>query len=159
MEQTESLGSTGATTSGLLTATGAATTYDTTVTVAYAIGGKAYSKTAITGGATPTVDGNAAALTTLTANKGCAMVWCLNAAGTVSVFQGPVQSLDGSGGFVTAPEFPAIDLDTYCPFAYQVLKAGSTAGTITFGSSNWNATGFTNVIQNVHRLPKRPQTA
>lgn len=150
-------GSTMATTSGLLTATGAETVYDTTVTISYSIRGKAYSKTAITDGATPTTDGDSAALTTLTASQGCCMLWCLNAAGTVGVFQGAIRTLDSANDFVIAPDFPDVDLDTWCPFAYQILKAASTAGTITFGSSNWNATGFTNVIQNIHTLPLRPQ--
>jgi hypothetical protein len=38
-------------------------------------------------------------------------------------------------------------------------EAGSTAGTITFGSSNWNATGFTNAIVNIATLPDRPQVS
>lgn len=145
------------TTSGLLTATGAETVYDTTVTISFSINGIAYSKAAVTDGATPTTDGNSAALSTLTASQGCAIVWCLNASGTVAVFQGDVVDLDASGNFETAPVFPAIDYSVWCPFAYQILKAGSTAGTITFGSSNWNATGFTNSIKNVHSLPARPQ--
>lgn len=157
MDQNTLYGMTRATTSGLLTAAGAETVYDTTVTVAFSIGGKAYSKTAITDGATPTADGDSTTLTTLTANEGCSLVWCLNAAGTVVVFQGSIEDLDASGGFIHAPDFPTIDLETYCPFAYQVLKAGATAGTITIGTSNWNATGFTNVIVNVHSLPTRPQ--
>ena len=159
MDQASLYGLTRATTSGLLTATGAETVYDTTVAIAFAIGGKAYSKAAITSGVTPLVDGNGTTLTTLTANQGCVLVWCLNAAGTVSVFQGSIEDLDSAGNFINASDFPTIDLLTYCPFAYQVLKAGSTAGTITIGSSNWNATGFTNVIVNVHALPARPQTS
>jgi hypothetical protein len=146
-----------ASTSGLLTATGAETVYDTTVAISFTIDGKRYSKAAVTDGATPTTDGNSAALSTLTANQGCVMVWCLNSSGTVGVFQGDTEELDSAGNFVVAPSFPYVNLKTWCPFAYQVLKAGSTAGTITFGSSNWNATGFTNSIKNVSTLPARPQ--
>lgn len=156
-QSTQVNGGTAATTSGLLTATGAETVYDTTVAISYAIQGKAYSKAAAADGATPTTDGNSEALATLTASQGCVMVWALNAAGTVGVFQSDVNALDPSGNFDIVPDFPSVDLETWCPFAYQVLKAGSTAGTITFGSSNWNATGFTNAIVNVHRLPNRPQ--
>lgn len=145
------------TTSGLLTATGAETVYDTTVAISYSIDGIAYSKAAVTDGATPTTDGDGNALSTLTASQGCAMVWCVNASGTVGVFQGTVGTLDSAGNFDVAPQFPNIDLTTWCPFAYQILSAASTAGTITFGSSNWNATGFTNSIKNVHTLPGRPQ--
>lgn len=154
------IASTRATTSGLLTCTGAETVYDTTVAISFSIGGKAYSKDAVTDGATPTADGNGTTLSTLTASKGCVLVWALNAAGTVTLFQSDVVDLDASNNFVERyPEFPNVDLSTYCPFAYQVLKAASTAGTITIGSSNWNATGFTNVIVNVHELPDRPQVS
>lgn len=147
------------TNSGLLTATGAETVYDTTAAINYTIAGKAYVKATVADGATPTTNALGAALSTLTANRGCVMVWVLNAAGTVGVFQSAIKVLDAAGAFQVAADFPSIDFDTYCPFAYQVLKAGATAGTITFGSSNWNATGFTNVIQNVHRLPSRPQVS
>lgn len=145
--------------SGLLTATGAETVYDTTVQIDFSINGIMYSLATVAGGTTPTTDANAAALDTLTASEGCVMVWCLNAAGTVGVFQSRIYDLDSDGNFPgIAPEFPIIDND-WVPFAYQILKAGSTAGTITFGSSNWNATGFTNSIKNLNVLPSRPQIA
>ncbi|HEY5799975.1 MAG TPA: hypothetical protein VIT92_07130 [Burkholderiaceae bacterium] len=147
------------TTNSLLTATGAETVHDTTVLLNYAIGGKAYTKSGTNADqVTPTVDGSTGlAFTALTANKACAMVWCYNSAGAVKVVQGPVVNWNGTA-FEVPPTFPAIP-DTLCPFAYQILKAGSTAGTIQFGTTNWNATGFTNVIQNVLVLPDRPQIA
>ena len=46
------------TTLGALALTGAATTHATTVTITYSVGGKGYTKTAITGGTTPTTDYN-----------------------------------------------------------------------------------------------------
>jgi hypothetical protein len=149
-----------ATTSGLLTAIGGVTTYDTTVTITYCVNNKAATKTAVTTGATPTTDSaTGAAAATLTANKGRVVVWGLISGGTVVCYHGKNTDLDSSGSFLTAPQFPDVP-DTVAPFAYQVLKAGSTAGTITFGTSNWNATGFTNTIQNVILgLPNRPQTA
>ena len=152
-------GATMCTTSGLLTATGAETVYDTTVAISYAISGKAYSKAAVTDGTTPTTDGDGGALSTLTASQGCVMLWCLNSAGTVGVFQSDVNALDSSNNFKVTPNLPDFDDEVWCPFAYQVLKAASTAGTITFGTSNWNATGFTQTIQNIHTLPLRPQSA
>lgn len=155
MQANRVYGGTMATTSGLLTATGAETVYDTTVAISYSINGKAYSKAAVADGATPTTDGNGDTLTALTANQGCLLLWCLNAAGTVVVFQSEVQALDAAGNFIVEPAFPTVDLSTYCPFAYQTLKAASTAGTITIGSSNWNATGFTNTIQNILTIPTR----
>lgn len=145
-------------TSGLLTATGAVTTHDTTVTINYSVEGKLKTKTAITTGATPTTDAvTGAAFVPLTANKGCQFVWCLDAAGAVKVVQGPLADMSG-GSFLTPPQFPDIP-DTLTAFAYMVAKAGATAGTIAFGSSNWNATGFTNAIVNVSVLPRTPQTA
>lgn len=147
------------TTSGLLTATGAETVYDTTVTINYVIDGKIATKTAVTDGVTPTTDYNTgAAFLPLTASQGCVMVWGLSSGGTVRVMQGGVVSLDASGNFIAAPQFPPIPAGV-TPFAYQVLKAGASAGTITFGSSNWNATGFTNTIVNVALLPSRPQVS
>ena len=49
------------TTSGLLTAAGAETVHDTTVTINYVLDGKIATKTAITDGATVTTDYNTAA--------------------------------------------------------------------------------------------------
>ena len=49
------------TTSGLLTATGGETVYDTTVTICFCVDGKAKTKTAVTDGATPTLDYNTGA--------------------------------------------------------------------------------------------------
>lgn len=147
------------TTSGLLTATGAETVYDTTVTINYVIDGKIATKTAVTDGATPTTDYNTgAAFLPMTANQGCIVVWGLIAGGTVKCVQGGIQAMDAAGKFIVAPPFPTVPGDMV-PFAYQVLKAGATAGTITFSSSNWNATGFTNAIVNVAVLPSRPQVA
>jgi hypothetical protein len=159
MDQLSFRGANFCTTSGLLTATGAETVHDTTVTIVYCIDGKAATKTAITDGATPTTDFNTgAAFVPLTASKGCVVVWGLSSGGTVRCMQGPIESLDASNGFIKAPQFPAVPA-TVTPFAYQVLKAASNAGTITFGSTNWNATGFTNAIQNVLVLPHRPQVS
>ena len=147
------------TTNSLLTATGAETVHDTTVLLNFCINGKAYTKSGTNADqATPTTDHNTGvAFNTLTASKACVMVWAYNASGTVKVMQGPVVDWDGVA-FNVPPSFPAI-ADDVCPFAYQILKASSSAGTITFGTSNWNATGFTNAIVNVLVLPDRPQTS
>lgn len=143
------------TTSGLLTATGGVTTYDTTVTINYVLNGKIATKTAITAGTTPTTGYVSAAAITLTASKARTVVWGLISGGTVKVIEGPIVDWDGVA-FLLPPPFPAIP-DDFVPFAYQILKASSAAGTLTFGSSNWNATGFTNAIVNVAVLPSRPQ--
>lgn len=150
--------STRAATSGLLTATGAVTTHDTTVAISFNVDGKAASKAAITTGVTPTTDVVTGSAITLTANNGTVVVWCLEVGGTVRVIKGDTKALDETGNFIVFPQFPNIDYDTYCPFAYMVLKGGSTlSGTWTFGTSNWNATGMTVTIVNVHELPARPK--
>lgn len=158
MEKNALFGQNFCTTSGLLTATGAETVHDTTVTINYVIGGKIATKTAITDGTTPTTDHVTGSAITLTANKARTVVWGLVSGGTVKCIAGPIVDWDGVA-FQVPPKFPDYIPDTFVPFAYQILKAGSTAGTITFGSSNWNATGFTNTIVNVAVLPDRPQTS
>ena len=147
------------TTLGLLTATGAETVYDTTVVITYSVNGKGYTKAAVTNGATPTTDGNTgSAFTTLAASEGCSLTWALDASGTVTVYQGSVETLDSDNNFVIAPSFAGLP-DTVTAFAYQVLKNSSAGSTVTIGTSNWNATGFTNVIQDVLTMPNRPQEA
>ncbi len=156
MKNDKMQGATFATTIGTLTAAGAETVYDTAAAITYCINGKAYSKAAVTDGVTPTNDVNTGeAFPVLTANTGAVAVFMVNAAGTVAVAMSEVAALDESGDFILPPQLPPVP-NEYCPFAYQVLKAGSTAGTITYGTSNWNATGFTNTIQNVLVLPDRP---
>lgn len=162
-------GATGATSIGLLTATGAETVYDTTLTINYAIKGKGERKTAVTDGATPTTGftpaspATAVTLNTLAASQGCVLVWSMIADGTVKLHQSAIKSLDSSNAFAEPdgiPDFPDIDLNTYCPFAYMVLKNGSTGSTFTIGSSNWNATGMVLAIQDVlFGLPDRPQSS
>lgn len=144
---------------GLTGISGAATTYTTSATaLSYCIRGKAYTKAQVSGGATPVVGGISGLAITLVANFGRAVLWAINAAGTVFVFEGPTVALDGSGNFVDTPQFPVIDLETYCPIAYTLHKAGATTvGTWTFGSSNWNATGMVHVVQDLLSMPDRPQ--
>lgn len=160
MEAQKLYGANFCTTSSLLTATGAETVHDTTVLLNYCINGKAYTKSGTNADqTTPTTDYNTgAAFTNLTANQGTVVVWAYNSSGTVKCMMGSIETLDSGGNFVRYPQFPNIPEDV-CPFAYQVLKAGATAGTITFGTSNWNATGFTQAIQNILVLPNRPQAS
>lgn len=155
MDQLTDRGANACFTSGLLTATGAVTTHDTTVTISFANKGRLFTKTAITTGVTPTTDGNTGAAIQLVANQARAVVWALNTSGTVSVYAGPVVEQSGGNYLERAPQLPSVP-DSVTPFAIQYLEAGSTAGTITFGTSNWNATGFTNIIHNVAVMPDRP---
>lgn len=158
MQSIEARGLNFATSSGALTATGAETVHDTTVTITYCINGVAYTKTAITDGTTPTTDHNDGAAITLTANKARVVVWALNSSGAVKCMAGPIVDWDGTA-FSVPPAFPPIP-DDVTPFATQMLKGGSAlSGTWTFGSSNWNATGLTSSINNVLVLPARPRTS
>lgn len=153
---------------GLLTATGAETVYDTTVAVSYSIDGKSDLHATQVDGTTPVLDGNGDPFEALAvtnsdgsiSGKGACVVWCFNTSDAVACFQGEVVELiDTSTDFAFKPEFPSIP-DEFTPFAYQILKQatdGSTADSATFGTSNWNATRFTNVIVDVFTLPRRPQ--
>lgn len=155
-----------ATTSGLLTTTGAETLWDTTVAVGFTIGGKMYSKAASANQATPTSDHTTgAAFTTLvggnsvanTPGEGAVVVWGFQSDGTVKCMMGGKEKLDMDDNFVYAPNWPAIKGDV-CPFAYTVFKAGATAAvSVIFGTTNWSAAGVSTV--NVNRLPDRPVTA
>lgn len=150
---------------GLTGLSGAATTYTTGAAVVYSIYGKAYSKAAVAGGASPVVDGVTGNAITLTAGKGTVVVWALDAAGTVKAMQGSIEDLDSANAFrFAAPQFPNLP-DTLTPFAYSVHKAGSATsaaplvGTFTFGVSNWSTTGMTHTVTDVIVLPHRPQSA
>jgi len=147
-------------TSAALTATGAETVYDTTVTLVHVIDGRLYSGlTAVTDGATPTADPvDSVTFTGLEDGEGCVFVWVVDVDSTVGVFQGPVSALDADDAFLSpdAPQFPSIP-DGYVAFAYQILKHGAAgSGTWNFGTDNWNATGVEDVIVNVSTLPLRP---
>jgi hypothetical protein len=149
-----------------LAASGAATTFSTTGATLYCIKGKAYTTSAAASAATPTSDaalGTTFAANTLAANQGTVFVWCYDGSSTtaataIKVCQGTEEALDALGAFINAPQFPGIP-DTLAPFAYTVVKNGSTGSAWTFGTSNWNATGITLAHQDVMTLPARPQVS
>lgn len=143
-----------------LTAAGADTDYDIGTAFAYSINGKAYSKATVSGGTAPATDANGDAFTALAADQACAFLWMVNAAGTVGVVQGPVVSIDGEtddfkddGG---RPEFPSVP-SGWVPFAYSLHQTSGASSAWTFGTSNWNATGLTDVMVDISVLPDRPQ--
>jgi hypothetical protein len=152
-------GGTFATNTGLLTATGAETVYDTTVTIDYCINGQAYRKTAVTDGATPTTDGNTgSAFNAVLPDQACVVVWALNSSGTVSCYQGAIVDVDGdTDALEAAAQFPGIP-DSVCPFAYSLVQTAGTAAAagFIFGTSNWNATGVTVTTRNLLVLPNNP---
>ena len=156
------IGITAAFSKSLLTATGAETVHDTTVRLDFSIGGKMYSKSGTNADqTTPTTDYNTGAaftglVGTTTTGQGCVFVWAYNSSGTVKCMQGPVVTVDAAGAFDVAPQFPVVP-DDVCPFAYTLAKHYGQATTFTFGTSNWNTSGFTGTIVNVSALPDRPQ--
>lgn len=163
-------------------AAGTTTTISTTGTTTYAIRGKAYTKAAITNGATPTTDwatGNAfipipiplsnpnlPGVPNGAAGYGSIFMVGLDSTGAVRVIQGQIQPLDGSGNFLYAPQFGALgpsgsgatDND-FCPIGYIIVKLGSTAvATWTFGTNNLSSvTGATYTFTDVVGEPDRPQ--
>lgn len=144
-------------------AAGTTTTLSTTGTTTFTIRGKAYTKTAITNGATPTTDaatGNA--FIPVPANFGSIFMVGLTAAGALAVVQGTVVPLDTAGAFINAPSFGALPLD-FCPIGYLVIKAGSTASAAPgwlFGTNNNSSvTGITYTFVDVTGETDRPQIA
>jgi len=160
MQANSIFGGTFATNSGGLVLDDGASTYDIATAVAYAIGGKAYSKATVSNGTFPTTDINTgSAFVALAASQACTLVIALNAAGTVVVMQSDVVDLDSGDDFHDnggVPSFPNVDFDTYCPIGYAVVKNGSAGSAFTIGSSNWNATGITKSVVDVLALPTRP---
>lgn len=135
---------------------GAATTYSTSA-IGFAIQGKLYSKALVSGGTTPTTDGNTAATMALTANQAAAFVWALNSSGTVKVYKGPTVAWTDTTASSTAVYFPAVPSDNVV-IGYHLVQAGATtSGTWTFGTSNWNATGIVAItVTNAYQLPSAP---
>lgn len=142
-------------------AAGTTTTISTTGTTIYGIAGRAYSKAAITNGATPTTDyATGLAFNPISANQGTVVVIGLDASNNVKAVQGGVQALDVSGNFIIAPTWPPF-VDNFCPIGYIVLKGGATlVGTWTFGSSNLSGvTGMVYTFVDVIGFPARPQVS
>lgn len=143
-------------------AAGTTTTISTTGTTTFGIRSKAYTKAAITNGATPTTDAaTGAAFVPFAANYGTVVVIGLDKDGNIKAAQGSVQALDVGGLFIVPPQFPGLP-DTMCPIGYIVLKGGTTlVGNFTFGSSNLSSvTGMTyTFVDVVLGLPDRPQVS
>ena len=150
-------------------AAGTTTTISTTGTTVYGVKGKAFSKAAITNGATPTVDwttGNP--FLPISANQGTIIVVGLDSTGAIRAVQGSINALDVNGNFVNAPQFgglgPAGSVtndNDFCPIGYIVAKGGSAlVGTWTFGTNNLSGvTGMAYTFVDVIGLPDRPQVS
>lgn len=149
---------------GLTGLSGAATTYSIGTAIVFALAGKALSKATAAGAATPTTDFVTGNPITVVAGKGTAVLWCLDAAGTVRAVQGSTELLDAANNFqFAAPQFPSVP-DTLVPFAYSIHKGGNVpgallAGTWTFGVSNWNTANTFHTVNDLIAIPNRPQIA
>jgi hypothetical protein len=151
---------------GLTGLSGAATTFTTASAVLYSIIGKALSKSAVAGGATPTTDAVTGNAITLKAGQGTVVVWALDASGNVKAVQGSVETVDQAGNFQFAPpQFPSLP-DTLTAFGYSIHKANPAThatpfagGTWTFGTSLWNVTGTVHTANDLIAIPNRPQTS
>ncbi len=145
---------------------GTTSTFTSTVTTAGVINGEFVTTLgAQTNAASPTVDANTGvAFNALQPNQCCALVFGQNKAGTLKLVQGPIiATLTGVtttvGGFLNAPQFPALP-DDFLPLAYTIVETAPSAAAWTPGTSSWTASGVTaTTFQNVAQLPKRPQIA
>lgn len=153
-------GGTFATNTGLLTTAGAENVYDTTVAIDYCINGQAYRKATQGDGATPTVDANTGLqFKPVLRNQACVLVWLLDAAGVVHLAQGPAVDVDmQSSVLINSAQFPDVEFERLCPFAYTLFVVGNTAPAAGHvpGTANWNATGLTATTRNVLCMPSNP---
>ena len=155
-------GLTVATNTGLLTATGAETVYDTTVAIDYMINSKLLRKATVANGVTPVVDGvTGNAFNPVLPDQVCILVWTLDAAGAVALIQGPIEDVDGDTDLAKiTPQFPQIPEDQ-CPIAYTVYQTTGASAAVGLrpGTDNWDATGLTLTNVNCGALPDRPQSS
>ena len=139
-------------------AAGTTSTISTTGTTTYGIKGIAYTKTAITNGATPTTDADTLlAFPPVAANQCTIIVIGLDAGGNIKACQGSVEALDVGGNFVILPRTPGIP-DTMCPIGYiTVLAASNAVGNWVFGTNNLSSvTGLTYNFKDLIMMPFRP---
>lgn len=142
-------------------AAGTTTTYTIGAAFNYAIAGQAYNKGTASNAASPTTDAvTGAAFRALLPDQACVFVFCVNAAGTVSVAQGPIVTLSAVTGGLSAVHFPSLP-DGLTAFGYLYAQAGTTlSGSWTFGSSNLSGvTGMTYTFRDLVLLPAQPITA
>jgi hypothetical protein len=142
-------------------AAGTTSTISTTGTTTFFIRGKAYTKTAITNGATPTTDAaTGAAFNPIVKNQGTVIVVGFDKTGAIKACQGTITALDVSGNFIIAPQMPTFP-DDFCPIGYIVLKGGATlVSTWTFGTNNLSGvTGMTYTFVDLGTAVDRPQVA
>ena len=137
-----------------------ATTYDIATAIDFCVDGKAFTKATVSNGATPVLDGTTGvAFTAVLPDQACILVMALDAAGAVSVHQGPIVTVDGDSDELDfAAQLPLVDTSLYCPFAYiKYQTAGTSAAAgLKPGTDNWNATGLTSTVVDLIAYPARP---
>lgn len=98
--------------------------------------GRDGSKATVTNGATPTLDANTGvAFLPVPVSKCCYFRLGYSLAGTLSVVQGSIESLDATNAPITLPTFPEFAA-SICPAGAIFVKVGSTGAAWTFGVSN-----------------------
>ena len=139
---------------GLTGLSGANNTF-TTGLFTYAINGKAYKKSAVTGGNTPATSADGKALS-VSPGEAAVVVWAVDADGNVLLFKG--ETVSAGAAPEKAPQFPDVPNDATA-FAYTTHKVDAGGAAFTLGVSNWNTAGATHTVQDVLALPTRPQVA
>lgn len=163
------------TVSGLVGVNGA-TTLTTAAAALFCIDGKAYSKAAATGGASPTLD-SATGVAFKPVPPGYASVFVVgSAAGTDQAFaavQGEIVANAGNatgvyvpGATLNAPEFPANLPKNFCPIGYVIMNVCSNYSVTTGwqmgvhntaeASYDSTAKAFLGTYASLMTLPSRP---
>lgn len=147
---------------------GTTNSFTTTVASVAAIKGKFTTALGVltNSATTPTTDANTGVtFATIPINSCAAVVFGINAAGTLVAAQGPTAPTEVGvtttvGAFINAPQFPAIP-DNFVPIAYTIVRV-APSGTSGFilGSTQWAASSIScTTFKNICSLPDRPQIA
>ncbi len=147
---------------------GSTNTFTTTAGTQCAIKGKFGTQLGVltNSATTPTTDAvTGATFVTIPINYCAAVVFGINAAGTLIAAQGPLEKTEVGvtttvGAFINPPQFPVIP-DTMCPFAYTIVRV-APSGTTGFilGSTQWAASSMScTTFKDISTLPERPQIA
>lgn len=177
MNSIDLAGATFATTKSGIIGVNGATTLTTANATSFCINGKAYTKAAATGGASPTLDSaTGVAFKPVPPGYGCVFL-IGSAAGVDQAFAAvqseivPLQANAGTyipGDFVDAPEFPLVP-DNFCPFGYLIIQVGTNFTPTTgwqMGVSNTKEAAYNSTAKSflptpvsILTVPDRPQTA
>ena len=115
---------------------------------------------------TPTLDANTGvAFAPILPNTAAAIIFGVNAAGTLVAVQGPAVATEAGvtttvGAFAAAPQFPALP-DNFCAIAYTIVRVAPSGGAgFVCGVTEWAASSMScTTFANISTLPERPQIA